>query len=62
MRGLKLSGEIGVAEPRLPSVGSRHPTKEVIERPVFHHHQHDVVDARLFGSWQNALRGVLSAC
>jgi hypothetical protein len=36
------------AEPRLHSFGVGQPTEEMIEAPVLHHHDNDMLDAGLF--------------
>src|SRR5256885_15539664 len=38
-------GGVEVGETRLPAVGVRQPTEEVIERPVLHHHEDHVLEA-----------------
>ena len=35
---------VDVSQPRLSTVGSIEPAQVVIERAVFHHHNHDVLD------------------
>ena len=44
--GVAGAGGIDVGESRLAPVGPGQPSQEVVERAVFHHHEHDVLDPR----------------
>ena len=47
---------VEVGEPGLLAFGSREPPEEVVERPVLHHQDHDVLDSRLAGRRQHRWR------
>src|SRR5581483_10231311 len=44
--GIRLPAGVGVGQPGLPPVGPRHPPQQVVERPVLHHQEHDVIERR----------------
>src|SRR6266404_1266023 len=54
MRRLELPGEIGITKSRLASVGSRQPAEKMVEGAILHHHENDMIDARVLRSRQTA--------
>ena len=55
--GVAHTGRIEVGEPGLPSVGIRQPSEEMVERPVLHHHDDDVLDPARAGIKRQRARG-----
>ena len=52
------AGCIGVRQTRLPTVGPGEPTEQVVEGPVLHHREHDVLDAGRVGRTAESAGGL----
>lgn len=59
MRCMRHTVAVQVAEPRLHSFGVGQPTEEMIEAPVLHHHDNDMLDAGLFRRGKRGVSKVL---
>jgi hypothetical protein len=53
---VRRSAVVQIAESRLAPVGIGHPAEQMIEAAILHHHNHDMLDARLLRIAQRGIQ------